>query len=420
MRIDPGELDRYQPEEQSDLAPSNADIEYVVDALRSAKRPVLLVGSGVRSANAIAELDQFLDLAKIPVTFAASAADVHGASNKLSVGTVGSVGGTRAGNFAVQNSDLLLVLGNRLSPITTGPSYDSFARAAKTIVVDIDPIEHSKNTVHIDRFILSDVKFFLAALSKEDIERPEDEWNAKCEHWKEVFPFCEEKYRHAEEVDLFHFSDALSQVLHERAVLVSDSGLEELILPSTVQFRRGQRCIHPASQGSMGYALPGAVGAYLASSQQTVAVIGDGSIMMNLQELQTVRFHDLPIKIFVINNNVYSVIRTRQVELFRSRTIGTDPHDGIACPNFQKVAEAFEIPYARIENSMDLKAKIASALETTGPTICEVMAVENQEYFRSSHGLNSKNRIVQKPLEDLAPFLDRSLFLSEMVIPPLD
>jgi acetolactate synthase-1/2/3 large subunit len=420
MRVEPAELERYQPEEQALPVPSAEDLAYVEAALRSATRPVLLLGNGIRSAGAIAELEAFLDVTQIPVTFAASAVDIHGASNPLSLGTVGSVGGTRAANFALQNSDLLLVLGNRLSPITTGPSYESFARAAKTIVVDIDPVEHSKNTVRIDRLILSDVKAFLAALLEKNIQRSPDAWNRKCEHWKEIFPLCEDKYKQTEKVDLFYFADALSEVLDERAVVVSDSGLEELILPSTVRFRKGQRCVHPASQGSMGYALPAAVGAQLASDQQTIAVIGDGSVMMNLQELQTVRYHSLPIKLFVINNNVYSVIRKRQVELFRNRTIGTDPGDGVGCPSFGKVASAFDIPYVRIDDSADLKARIAAVLAMPGPVLCEVMAVEDQEYFRSSHGLNSKRRIVQRPLEDLAPFIDRSLFLSEMVIPPLD
>jgi len=170
----------------------------------------------------------------------------------------------------------------------------------------------------------------------------------------------------------------------------------------------------------MGFALPGAIGAYLAGGCQTVAVIGDGSIMMNLQELQTIQYQKLPIKILVINNNVYSVIRKRQVDLFRTRTIGTDPANGLGCPNFEKVAQCFGISYARIDNSTDLKSKLAKVLCIDGPVLCEVMGVEDQEYLRSAYAHNSKRRIVQRPIEDMAPFLERELFLSEMIIEPLD
>ena len=170
----------------------------------------------------------------------------------------------------------------------------------------------------------------------------------------------------------------------------------------------------------MGYALPGAVGAYFASGRQTVAVIGDGSIMMNLQELQTVRYHKLPLKIIVVNNNCYAVIRERQVELFRTRTIGTDPANGVGCPDFRKVAECFDLPYVKIESGKDLKARLAAVLDADGPVLCEVMGVEDQEYLRSSHAHDARRRLVQRPLEDQAPFLERGLFLAEMIVKPVN
>ena len=420
MRIELDELEHFSAMDNLNFAPPAEDIEYVINALQRAERPVLLLGSGVRSADAISELEKFVEKYRIPVTYASSATDVYGTSNQLSVGTVGSLGGTRAGNFAVQNSDLLLVLGCRLSPVTTGPDYDNFARAAKVIVVDIDRVEHSKKTVKIDRLIISDVKKFLVSLIEEDVRSASDEWQNKCLHWKQVFPLCEDKYKHTEKVDLYYLAECLSEILSDGAILLSDAGLEELIIPSTVSFRKGQRCIHPASQGVMGYALPGAVGAYFACGHQTVTVIGDGSIMMNLQELQTIRYHDIPIKIIVVNNNAYAIIRKRQVELFRTRTIGTDPGNGVGCPSFQKVAECFGIPYIRIENSTDLKSRIASVINMDGPVLCEVLGVENQDYLRSSYAHNSKRRIIQRPIEDQAPFMERDLFLSEMIIKPLD
>ena len=204
------------------------------------------------------------------------------------------------------------------------------------------------------------------------------------------------------------------------SVFLSDSGLIELMLPTNISFKKDQRCIHPASQGSMGFALPGLVGAHYASDCPVIAVIGDGSIMMNLQELETIRYNNIPAKIFVINNNGYAVIRKRQVELFRSREIGTDPSNGLGSPNFMKVAEGFEIPYKRIDSSLELQQKLKSIIDMDGPVLCEIMGLENQEYIRSSHTLDSKGRIVFRPIEDQAPYLDRELFLSEMIIEPID
>jgi acetolactate synthase-1/2/3 large subunit len=418
-RIDPDGLERFEPEVDPDFALFD-DIDYVISALQSADRPVLLLGSGVRSSGAIPELEQFIDKCSIPVTFAASATDVYGSSNPLSIGAVGGLGGTRAGNFAAQNSDLLLVLGCRLSPVTTGSDYGNFARAAKIIVVDIDSVEHSKDTVKIDRLIIADVRKFLIALMQEDVCGASDEWANKCLHWKQLFPLCEDQYKLSEKVDLHYLAECLSETLSDEAVLLSDAGFEELIVPSTVSFKKGQRCIHPASQGSMGYALPGAVGVHFAGGQQVVAVIGDGSIMMNLQELQTISYHGLPIKIIVVNNNCYAVIRKRQEDLFRTRTIGTDPSNGIGCPDFEKVAESFDLPYVRIENSADCKSIIASVLNMDGPVLCEVMAVENQAYLHSSYARNAKGRIVFRPIEDQSPFIERDLLLAEMIIAPIE
>lgn len=183
-----------------------------------------------------------------------------------------------------------------------------------------------------------------------------------------------------DKVDLYYLSDCLSEMLPENAVLLTDAGLEELIIPSNVKFTKSQRCIHPISQGSMGYALPGAIGAYYASNKDIVAVIGDGSIMMNLQELQTINYNKIPVKIIVINNNMYATIRNRQTFLFRTRTIGTDPSNGVSCPDFKKIAECFELSYMKIESSCYLRNRLQIVFNTGGPVLCEIMGIENQEY----------------------------------------
>lgn len=420
MRIEPSELEHFVPETESTFAPLVQDIEYVSDLLCKAQRPVILIGSGIRSAEAIHELDTFLEKHPTPLVYAASAPDTFGTDNPLSIGAVGIMGCSRAANFTVQNSDLLLVLGCRLSSMTTGPEFCQFAREAKIVVVDIDNIEHSKKGVNIDHLIIADAKKFLMALTATDITTANQEWQNQCEHWKQIFPKCEDKYKASTKVDLYYLAECLSNTLPDNAVFLSDSGLVEVMLPTNIRFKKNQRCIHPASQGSMGFALPGLIGAHYASKSPVIAVIGDGSIMMNLQELDTIRHNKIPAKILVINNNAYAVIRKRQVDMFRSRTIGTDPSNGVGCPDFEKVAHAFEIPYQRIENSSDLENKLQFVFDQEGPVLCEIMGLEEQDYISSGHARNTKGRIVSRPLEDQSPYIDRELFLSEMLIEPID
>ena len=380
----------------------------------------MLIGSGVRSADAIDELNTFVERTSIPVVYSGSAPDTYGEANPLSMGSVGIMGCSRAGNFTMQNSDLLLVVGNRLSSMTTDTSYCKFAREAKVFVVDIDPIEHSKTSIEIERLIVADSKAFLTQMNQMNVAKTNDKWLEKCTHWKRIFPKLEPQFKTDGVVDLYHLADSLSQKLQPNATVLSDSGLIELILPTNMRFHEGQRCIHPASQGSMGYALPALVGAHYASKQPVVAVIGDGSIMMNLQEFETIQHNNIPAKIIVVNNNAYAVIRKRQKDLFRRRTIGTDPSNGVSCPDFEKVASCFNLGYVLIENTDELDDKLDAVLKMDGPVLCEIMGKEDQDFIRSSHTKGSDRRIVYRPLEDQAPFLDRELFLSEMIIDPID
>jgi len=419
MRIDPEKLNRFIPEGEDFFKPKAEDIEYILKALNNAERPAILIGSGIRAAGAIEELESFLEKNPIPLTYAGSAPDIYGTRNPLSMGAIGIMGCSRAGNFTVQNSDLLLVLGCRLSSMTTGSASRKFARAAKVIVIDIDSVEHTKGNVNIDHLIIADVKKVLTSLNQSSV-RINDEWLNKCLHWKKIFPKCEDSHKKSEKIDLYFLAECLSEVLPDKSIFLSDSGLIELILPTNIQFKKRQRCLHPVSQGTMGFALPAMIGAHYAGNTPVIAVIGDGSIMMNLQELQTIKFNNIPAKIFVINNNAYAVIRKRQVELFRTRTIGTDPSDGLSCPDFRKVAAGFEIPYVRIDSSEALSQKLKSVIDMEGPVLCEIMGLENQQYISSSHTRDSNRRIVFRPLEDQAPYLDRGLFLSEMIVNPID
>ncbi len=419
MRVEPLELVRFVPEILK-LPLCNADIEYVKRALYRAVRPVLFIGSGVRSSGS---LDMFRAFAKrfdFPVVYASSAVDSFGADYDLSMGVVSTMAGNRAANFAVQNADLILVIGCRLTSMTVGGSPEKFGREAQIIVVDIDEFEHKKGTVNIDKFIHADAADFLASLTAEQGFAISDAWKAKCLHWKSVFPKCEESRKHSQLVDLHYLAEKLGVHLQNDAILICDSGLEELIMPNTVSYKRSQRCLHPASQGAMGYALPAAIGAWLSTGRQVVAIIGDGSIMMNIQELQTIAHHKYPIKILIINNDCYAVIRNRQRDLFRSRTIGTDASNGISCPEFEKVSACFDIEFAKINDANELDEKLFTILAAEGPIICEILSPPDQNFLHSSFTRSKEKKFVQRPLEDQSPFLDRSIFLSEMIIEPID
>ena len=293
-------------------------------------------------------------------------------------------------------------------------------RDAKIIVVDIDEKEHAKNTIKIDKFIHMDLMTFFHELELKTLKICPKDWLDKCLHWKQIFPKCENQFKSADKVDLYDFTKCLSTILPDSCTVLSDAGLEELIIPSNISLKEGQRCIHPASQGSMGYALPASIGVYFSGNQNVIAVIGDGSIMMNLQELQTIVHHNIPIKIIVISNNLYAVIRERQKDLFRRRTIGTDPENGVSCPDFKKVAECFGIKYMKIDNPNNLTNDLIKLINMQGPVICEIIGKENQKYLHNSFTIGKDKKFVRRSLEDQSPFLDRDLFLSEMVIEPID
>ncbi|CDC21795.1 thiamine pyrophosphate protein TPP binding domain-containing protein [Clostridium sp. CAG:306] len=399
--------------------PTPKDIKTVIEKINNARRPIILFGSGIRSAQAQKELKTFISKTKIPAVYSTSSVDILDTNSELVIGCVGAMAANRAANFAIQNADLILILGNRLTTMITGNDINKFAREAEIIAVDIDEFEHKKFPKKIDKFIHSDIKEFLKEINKETAKETEIKWQEKCKHWKTEFPKCELQYKNTKAVDLYELAEVLSENMDDDAVCITDAGLEELIVPTTIQFKEEQRCIHPVSQGAMGFALPALIGSYFADKKQNIAVIGDGSIMMNLQELQTISYHKIPVKILIINNNCYAVIRKRQQDLFRTRTIGTDSENGVSCPDFQHVAKCFDFKYEKISSTDELY-KLKNILKLDEPVICEIIGKENQGYIHSSFRKNSKGKFVQPPIEDQSPFIDRALFNREMVVEPID
>lgn len=424
-RIDEKNLKHFCPEATIRKREETEKRNKIQTLIEKADRPTVLIGSGIRSANAQDELKIFVEKNHIPIVYATSAPDVMNDACNNVIGCVSSMGGSRAGNFALQNSDLLLVLGNRLSPMTTSAEYKKFARNADVVVVDIDEAEHTKATVKIDVFLCEDVRRFLQKIN-EKTYGDKSAWLKQCIHWKEIFPICEERYREQNEVDIYQLAEAMTEAMPEYATLITDAGLLEVILPTNIRFKKQQRLIHPNSQGAMGFALPAAVGVSGERNnesdleEQIIVATGDGSAMFNIQELATISYHNINAKILIHNNNGYATIRRRQQELFRNRTLGNDATDGISLADYEKIANAFNIPYVQIEDNKNLAQKLKTVFKMQGPVLCEITGKQNQGYLHSSYTRNKDKKIVKRPLEDQSPFLDRDLFLKEMVIEPID
>ena len=400
-------------------AVKSADIDTTIEAINKSTKPVRVLGHGIRLSHSVSEARELFEFLGFPVLTSWNGVDLIESDHPLYYGRPGAVG-QRAANLIEQGADIVITIGTRLNILSTGYNYDSFLSNAYHIMVDIDENEHSKGTVRIDKLILSDAKFFIEALLKENLNETTKEWQDKCKHWKQVFPKCEVAFKSKDKMDIYDFADSLTNHLKDDAVILTDAGLEEVIVPTVVGFKDGQRCLHPASQGCMGVALPASMGAWYSSGHDVIAVIGDGSVMMNLQEMQTISANKMGVKIIIINNKVYSVIRTRQIELFRNRTIGTNPENGVTTPDFKDVAQCFKIPYVKINDTTEFDTKIEEALNMEGPVICEVMAVEDQVYIRNGAGFNAQRKFVVRPLEDQMPFMDREVLKNEMIVEPID
>ena len=402
------------------LKHSSKLINKVFSKIKSANRPAVLIGSGVKNANCIEEFKTFVNKYQIPVVYTSSGSSILGSENKFSIGSIGSQGCSREGAFTVQNCDLLIVLGSRLNSLTIGLDAKKFARNAKKIIIDIDKNEYKKNKLENSELILSDLNIFLKKINEKKITIKWNKWILKCLNWKKIFKNKKDVLKSSLKINLYELSEVLSKTLPSNSVFLCDSGFIDVILPTNIRFKKKQVCIHPVSQGSMGFALPAIIGAFSAGKRNIISVIGDGSIMMNLQELQTIKYYQIPAKIFIINNKMYGIIRRRQKELFRGRTIGTDDTNGVGNPNFRKISKAFGINYKLIKTKKNLTKKINDVLKEKKTVICEIIVDENQEYIEIGYAKNKEGKIVRRPLEDQKPFLDRNIFLREMIIKPID
>jgi acetolactate synthase I/II/III large subunit len=387
----------------------------IEDEILKSERPLILAGNGINCADAKNAFRAFIHKTNIPVVTSYNGVDLIQSNDSNFVGRVG-IKGTRAGNFAMQNCDLLLVIGCRLPVPVTGYDYSTFAREAKVIVVDIDKDEHSKDTVKIDRFIHSDAKDFL---QKNIFSRQRTKWNETCLRWREKWPICPIE-NSSEKVDLYYFTHVLNKLKRFDDVVISDAGSAYYVCSQSTSILDNQRYITSSAQAEMGFTIPACIGAAFAKKSDVIGVTGDGSFMMNLQELQTIVHYNLPVKLFVWNNEGYLSIRTTQKKFFEGREIGTDYESGVSIPNISKVVQSFGIEYVYADSS-NLEDAITHTLNYDGPIVCEVICEKWQEVVPTLMGKkNDDGTITAKPLEDMYPFLPRDEFYGNMIVNPLD
>jgi acetolactate synthase-1/2/3 large subunit len=423
--IDENSLTHFSPEGESIqqiFESKEKDIKTVLSMLEKSQRPVIVAGQGIRLGKAIEQFTKFVEKFQIPVVSSKLGIDLFATDYPFYIGRIGNKG-DRPGNFAVQNSDLVLSIGCRLSVSSTGHEYNKFARAAKIVVVDIDPVEHQKNTVKIDMFIQADAKIFLEKINNSVPPAPQTIWIEKCRHWKKKYPIYLPQYADdTEGINLYHFINSLSEAMPDDAAVVSDAGSSFYVTTQALRLKAGQRSISTGAQAEMGYSLPAAIGVcYAKNKGETIAITGDGSLQMNIQELQTVVHHNLPIKTFVWNNDGYLSIRATQRKFFDGRFIGTDSTCGVSFPDLKKISRAYGIKFFRLSKSKNLSKQIKKVLAYPGPVLCEVMCIRDQEIIPTVSSLRKDDgTMVSKPLEDMYPFLDRDEFRSEMIIEPLD
>ena len=429
--IETDELVGYNPTADEEVFVSeltNQTIKNVLEMIKNSERPVLYAGNGIRLSDGYEDFRKSVEALNIPVVTCWNSIDAIETAHPLYVGR-GGIMGDRAGNFAVQNADLVLAVGNRLSIRQVGYNWKTWARCAKVIMVDIDPAELKKTTLHIDMPICADAKDFFKEINKAFKLRENSplfqnqEWLSICQNWKNNYPVT--LSRHWEEdgefANVYAFIHYLSSILPAGNMTVVSNGSACVVGSHNYVIQKDARFLINSAIASMGYGLPAAIGACIAiGRQETICLEGDGSIMMNLQELQTILTNQLPIKIFLINNQGYHSIRQTQNNLFSGHSkVGIGPESGdLSFPSYEKIAKAFGYPYYSAHSNAEMKEAVTHTLNERGPVFCEIF-VSPKQVFEPKSGTKKMEdgSLFSPPLEDLAPFLPEEELKRNMFIP---
>ena len=428
--IETDELEGYDPaEDDAKLPPPAGDdvIRTVLEKIRQAKRPVFHAGYGIRLSGGYGAFRSVMEKLNIPVVTYWNAVDLIEDEHPLYTGRAGNMG-DRPGNWAIQNADLILAVGTRISIRQVGYNWKTWARAAEVIMVDVDRNELKKPTLHVEMPVWADAKDFLEKLDRaaeEKVFRGED-WLGVCRGWKENYPAVLPRQweENGETANVYAFIRYLSSRLPENSLTAVSNGACCVVGNQAYVIQKGSRMTNQSAVASMGYGLPAAIGTCIGGGRrQTICLEGDGSIMMNLQELQTILTNRLPIKIFLINNKGYHSIRITQTNLFGQHTkVGIGPESGdLSFPEFRKIAEAFGYRYFSARSNAEMKRVVDEVLTLEGPVFTEIFTDTKQVWEpKSSTRRLEDGTLVSPPLEDLAPFLPREELEKQMFIPMIE
>ena len=407
----------------------------IIEKIGQAQRPVFNAGNGIRIAGAHEAFMKVAERLGIPVVTGWNSQDCIWDIHPLYVGRAGNMG-DRPGNFAIQNSDLVFSVGSRLSIRQVGYNYETWAREAYVIFSDVDQEELKKPSVHADMRVHADARnlleTMLRVLEKEYTEKKTIfgggeglsgmTWNETCRMWKERYPVIRPEHccpDHEKAANVYAFIKELSSRLKEGQITVVGNGSACVAGGHSYIIKKGQRFISNSAIAAMGYDLPAAIGAWAAAKEEIILLTGDGSIQMNLQELQTIVHHKIPVKIFLINNGGYHSIRQTQRNFFGEPLvgIGIDSHD-LSFPDMEKLAAAYGLPYEAARHNEELAAAIERTLALTGPAICEAFVTTDQNFEpKSSAKRLPDGTMMSPPLEDLSPFLPEEEMDEMMIIP---
>lgn len=407
--IDPKSLNGFARDKRAAMPlASSAQLDAVLYHIKKAKRPLIIAGGGIRLAQAVAEFRQLIGQLKIPVVVPEMGIDLLEFDNPYYAGH-GGTKGQRNANIIIQNADVILVIGSRLSVSFTGHEYDKFAPAAYKIVVDIDPQEHKKRTIHIDYFVESDAKYFINRLFRKTRNLKlnfNKNWIKNCQYIKEKYSSLYPPAKNRSALTMYEAIDAISRLSRPGDHFTFDAGITAYACTQALKIKKNQRAIIPGATLTMGYNLPAVIGIWAANPKaRIICITGDGSFQTNIHELATIIHHHIPAKIFVINNQGYLAIRTTQKNLFQGRLIGEGKLTGVTLPDMRKIAYAYGIKFFRISKKEDIPRIIPQALAYKQAVICEIMTPYWQDIITVSSRKLPDGKLMSLPIDEMAPFL---------------
>lgn len=428
--IETEDLLGYDSTEDDKMLPPEVNhetVQLILEKIRKAKRPVFHAGYGIRLSGGYSVFREVAEKLNIPVVTYWNAVDLIEDENPLYCGRAGNMG-DRPGNWAIQNADFILAVGTRISIRQVGYNWKTWARAAEVVMVDIDKAELKKPTLHVEMPVWADARDFLTKLNRAAETKVHEggDWLATCQRWKREYPVVLPRQwkENGETANVYAFIRYLSSRLPENSLTAVSNGACCVVGNQAYVIQKGSRMANNSAIASMGYGLPAAIGTCIGGKRRpTICLEGDGSIMMNLQELQTILTNKLPIKIFLINNCGYHSIRLTQTNLFGHHTkvgIGEESGD-LSFPDFEKISTAFGYPYYSAHSNREMKEVVNLVLDLEGPVFCEIFTDTKQVWEpKSSTKRLDDGTLVSPPLEDLAPFLPREEIESQMFIPLLE